>query len=81
MIGRRVGSKLAARIDPEGVVHEAFVRAKPRWLALEPKPVHPDAWIYGQVLDRLIEVIRSSPWGRSTTSTARSPGRTPPPGP
>ena len=58
MIARRVSAKLAARIDPEGVVQEAWVRARPRWLALEPKPADLDAWVYGQVLDRLIERIR-----------------------
>ena len=60
MIGRRIGSKLAARIDPEGVVQEAFVRARPRWQALTPKPDDLDAWIYAQVLDRFREVVRSA---------------------
>jgi DNA-directed RNA polymerase specialized sigma24 family protein len=60
MIGRRVGSKLALRIDPEGVIQEAFLRARSRWQALTPKPDDLDAWVYGQVLDRLIERIRSA---------------------
>jgi len=47
MILRRVSSKMAARIDPEGVVQDAFVRARPRWQALSP-------------LDRLREVIRGA---------------------
>lgn len=58
MIGRRISTKLAARIDPEGVVQEAFVRAGPRWQALSPKPDELDAWVYGQVLDRLRELVR-----------------------
>ena len=58
MIARRIGSKLAARIDPEGVVQEAFVRARPRWQALTPKPEDRDAWVYAQVLDRFREVVR-----------------------
>jgi RNA polymerase sigma-70 factor, ECF subfamily len=60
MIGRRIGTKLAARIDPEGVIQEAFLRARPRWQALAPKPDDLDAWVYGQVRDRLIELIRTA---------------------
>jgi RNA polymerase sigma-70 factor (ECF subfamily) len=60
MITRRIGSKLAARIDPEGVVQEAFVRARPRWQALTPKPDDLDAWVYAQVLDRFREVVRGA---------------------
>jgi RNA polymerase sigma-70 factor (ECF subfamily) len=58
MIGRRIGSKLATRIDPEGVIQEAFLRARPRWQALTPKPEDLDAWVYAQVLDRLREAVR-----------------------
>jgi RNA polymerase sigma-70 factor (ECF subfamily) len=58
LIGRRVGSKLAARIDPEAVVQDAYVRAGPRWLVLSPKPDDIDVWVYRQVVDRLIELIR-----------------------
>jgi RNA polymerase sigma-70 factor (ECF subfamily) len=60
MVGRRIGSKLAARIDPEGVVQEAFLRARPRWQSLTPKPDDLDAWIYAQVLDRFREVVRGA---------------------
>jgi DNA-directed RNA polymerase specialized sigma24 family protein len=60
MVGRRVGSKLAARIDPEGVVQEAYLRARPRWQAMSPKPGDIDVWVYGQVVDRLIELIRGA---------------------
>jgi len=60
MILRRVSSKMAARIDPEGVVHDAFVRARPRWQSLSPQPKDVDAWVYGQVLDRLRELIRGA---------------------
>ena len=60
MIDRRIGRKLAARIDPEGVVHEAYIRAQRRWTAIKPEQVDLDAWVYGQVRDRLIEVIRSA---------------------
>lgn len=60
MIERRVGPKLAARIDPEGVVQEAFLRARPRWQTLDPKPDDPTTFVYGQVVDRLIETIRAA---------------------
>ncbi len=60
MILRRVSSKMAARIDPEGVVQDAFVRARPRWQSLSPQPKDIDAWIYAQVLDRLRELIRGA---------------------
>jgi RNA polymerase sigma-70 factor (ECF subfamily) len=60
MIGRRIGPKLALRVDPEGVVHEAYLRARPRWNALDTGRADLDAWVYGQVRDRLIEVIRGA---------------------
>ena len=58
MIERRIGRKLAVRIDPEGIVHEAYLRARLRWTEFQRKPFDLDTWIYGQVRDRLIEVIR-----------------------
>jgi RNA polymerase sigma-70 factor (ECF subfamily) len=60
MIGRRIDHKLAARVDPEGVIQDAFLRARPRWRALTPKPDDLDAWVYRQVLDRLIELVRGA---------------------
>jgi RNA polymerase sigma-70 factor (ECF subfamily) len=60
MIAGRISAKLAARIDPEGVVQDAFVRARPRWQALARRPDDPDAWIFGQVLDRLRELVRGA---------------------
>ncbi len=60
MILRRVSSKMAARIDPEGVVQDAFIRAQPRWRSLSPQPTEVDAWVYAQVLDRLKELIRAA---------------------
>ncbi|MFO0892576.1 MAG: sigma-70 family RNA polymerase sigma factor [Isosphaeraceae bacterium] len=60
MIDRRVGRRLATRIDPEGVIQDTFVRASSRWQAMDPKPADIDAWIHRQVVDRLIEVIRGA---------------------
>jgi RNA polymerase sigma-70 factor (ECF subfamily) len=59
MVERRVSRKLAMRIDPEGVVQDAYIRARSRWQALSPKPADLDVWVYGQVIDRLTERIRS----------------------
>lgn len=60
MIERRVGPKLAAKIDPEGVIQEALLRARPRWQDLgAARPEDLNAWVYRQVLDRLIERIRA----------------------
>jgi RNA polymerase sigma-70 factor (ECF subfamily) len=59
MVERRLGHKVAARVDPEGVVQDAFLRARPRWQAMNPKPADLDAWVYGQVHDRLVEVVRT----------------------
>ena len=41
MIDRRIGRKLAARIDPEGVVHEALPPRPTRWQAIEPETGRP----------------------------------------
>ena len=60
MVERRTGRKLAVRIDPEGVVQDAFIRAQPRWLALESKPEDLHAWLYSQVRDRLIELTQGA---------------------
>ena len=60
MIGRRIGHKLAARVDPEGVVQDAYLRAQARWAGMNPRPADLDVWIYGQVRDRLIERVRAA---------------------
>jgi DNA-directed RNA polymerase specialized sigma24 family protein len=60
MINRRIGRQLAARIDPEGVLQEAYLRARPRWQETDPKPVDVDTWVYGQVHDRLTEAVRAA---------------------
>jgi RNA polymerase sigma-70 factor (ECF subfamily) len=60
MVERRVGLKLALRIDPEGVVQDAFLRAQIRWASLDPKPKDPVVWVFGQVHDRLVEQVRSA---------------------
>jgi RNA polymerase sigma factor (sigma-70 family) len=58
MVQRRIGPKLAVQVDPEEVVQDAYLRARPRWQGLNPKPADLDAWVYGQVFDRLIELVR-----------------------
>ena len=41
MIDRRIGRKLAARVDPEGVVQEAFIRARPTVASPDPETRRP----------------------------------------
>jgi RNA polymerase sigma-70 factor (ECF subfamily) len=60
MIEWRISTKLAARIDLEGVVQESFIRAQPRWQALASEPSDLDAWVYAQVLDRFREVVTAA---------------------
>jgi RNA polymerase sigma-70 factor (ECF subfamily) len=60
LVERRISRKMAVRVDPQSVVQEAYMRARGRWNALSPKPVDLDAWVYGQVHDRLIEMLRSA---------------------
>ena len=60
VLRRRISSKLAARVDPEGIIQDAFVRALPRWMGLSEKPADVDAWIWGQLMSRYSEVIRAA---------------------
>ncbi len=76
MIGRRIGPRLAARVDPEAVVQDAYLRARDRWRAMEARPEDLDVWIYGQVIDRLNELIRSA-LGPKHDARREVPGRGP----
>jgi RNA polymerase sigma-70 factor (ECF subfamily) len=60
MIARRISSKLAVRIDPEEVLQEAYLRAMRRRQDMGSGPTDLDAWVYRQVNDRLIELIRGA---------------------
>jgi RNA polymerase sigma-70 factor (ECF subfamily) len=59
MVRRRIDPALAVRIDPEEILHEAFLVACRRWPSYKANPtVSPYAWLYRIVLDTLIEVWR-----------------------
>jgi RNA polymerase sigma factor (sigma-70 family) len=60
MAQRRVGAGLAARVDPEGVVQNAFLRARQRWTEATEKPADVHCWIYGIVRDQATDEIRAA---------------------
>ncbi len=60
IVQRRISAKLAARLDPEGILHDAFIRALSRWAKNPCKPAQVNAWIYRQVLDQLTEATRAA---------------------
>jgi RNA polymerase sigma-70 factor (ECF subfamily) len=60
MVRRRIDPALAARVDPEDILGEAFLRASARWLDYDPKAMSAYAWLYRIVLDCLIETWRSA---------------------
>jgi RNA polymerase sigma-70 factor (ECF subfamily) len=59
MVRRRIDPGLAVRIDPEEILHEAFLVACRKWVRYRTDPtVSPYAWLYRIVLDCLIETWR-----------------------
>ena len=59
MVQRRMDPSLAVRIDPEEILHEAFLVACRKWIRYRSEPtISPYAWIYRIVLDCLIETWR-----------------------
>ena len=60
MVRRRLGPGLAARVDPEGVVQNAYLRARQRWVATAERPADLYAWVYGIVRDRAIDEARAA---------------------
>jgi RNA polymerase sigma factor (sigma-70 family) len=58
LVLRYLGGRLAARIDAEGVLHDAFLRARDRWHVQPPSAAHRTCWLFGQVRDQVIEQIR-----------------------
>jgi RNA polymerase sigma-70 factor (ECF subfamily) len=64
MVQRRLDPALAARLDPEDILSEAFLDAQRKWDAFKQQTAMTAyAWLYRIVLDRLIEV-----WRRETRS-------------
>jgi RNA polymerase sigma-70 factor (ECF subfamily) len=59
LIQRRIDRRLTGRIDPEGVLQEAFLRARRKWPNFDRRnDIY--CWLYGIVRDRLIEMIRAA---------------------
>src|SRR5262249_36749508 len=55
-----LSARLAVRIDPEGVVQDAFIRASQRWTKAENEVERIDLWLSRMVHDQLVEEIRSA---------------------
>jgi RNA polymerase sigma-70 factor (ECF subfamily) len=60
MIRRRIDPTLAARVDPEDILAEAFLRARDRWSSHDPAVLSTYAWLYRIVLDAFIAAWRSA---------------------
>jgi RNA polymerase sigma-70 factor (ECF subfamily) len=60
MVRRRMDPALSARIDPEDVLEEAFLRAGTRWSDYDPEVMSSYTWLYRIVLDCLIETARQA---------------------
>jgi len=59
MVQRRIDPSLAARVDPEDVLSEAFLEARRKWGRFKAQSaMTPYAWLYRVVLDSLIAAWR-----------------------
>ena len=59
MVRRRMDPAMAARIEPEEILQEAFIRATGKWPGRDPGgPTY--AWFYGMARDCLIEAWRAA---------------------
>jgi RNA polymerase sigma factor (sigma-70 family) len=56
----QLSPRLAARVDPEGVVQNAFLRAAPRWEKARREIKNLETWLARMVHDQLVEEIRSA---------------------
>jgi RNA polymerase sigma-70 factor (ECF subfamily) len=60
MVRRRVGPRLIAKIDPEDVLQDVFVRAAREWTTDPPAPEHREWWLYRLAWRRTIELMRAA---------------------
>ena len=60
IVQRRISARTGPRLDPEGIFHDAFIRALSRWAKNPCKPAQANAWVYRQVLDQLTEATRAA---------------------
>src|SRR5881227_1962461 len=61
MVERRLDRSLAARIDADDILSEAFLEARRRWPNFDPRATPPYVWLYGIVRERLLDA-----WRRAT---------------
>jgi RNA polymerase sigma-70 factor, ECF subfamily len=60
MVRRRLDPALAARVDPEDILSEAFPRAGARWSDYDAAVMSSYTWLYRIVLDCVIEASRKA---------------------
>ena len=60
MVRRRIDPALAARLDPEDLLEEAFLRAAARWSNYNPEVMSTYTWLYRIAHDCLIEAARQA---------------------
>ncbi len=60
MVKRRLDPALKARIDPEDILGDAFLRARVRWSSRDRAGMSDYAWLYRIALDCLIDAWRSA---------------------
>ncbi len=60
MVRRRVGPRLIARIDPEDVLQDVFLRARREWQSDPPPREHREWWLYRLAWRRTIELMRAA---------------------
>ena len=60
MVRKRVGPRLVARIDPEDVLQDVFLRAQREWQSSPPPPEHREWWLYRLAWRRTIELMRAA---------------------
>jgi len=64
MLRRRIDPRLAVRIDPEEILHDAYLDACRKWPQRRASHLSDYAWLYRVVRDRLIECWRRETRGR-----------------
>src|SRR5437899_2102335 len=64
MLQRRIDPALAARIDADDILSEAFLLARRKWAGFSEAGMTPYAWLYRIALDCLIEAWRRETRGR-----------------
>lgn len=58
MLRRKIGVSLQAKLEPEDILSEAYIRAERRWTARPTEPERHFVWLYGIVHDQYVEMVR-----------------------